>query len=274
LTIISKHWNLIRVYGADRDTRRILRLIKNNNLPLKVIQGIWLFPEEDDPGQRTANVTQVLLGIELAITYSKIVIALSVGNETQVFWSGHKMNPDNLIRYIRAVRHNVSVPVSTADDYLYWNKSESRILVDETDFVFSHIHPLWNGQTLDNAINWIDTIYHELQETHPDRVIVLGETGWATDYDASKNGPGEQGALIKGEVGLEAQASFLIQVHRWIEFNQVTTFLFEAFDESWKGGGEDSPPNEVEKHWGVYKEDRTPKKSFLEFLDSLRNTTD
>ena len=33
-------------------------------------------------------------------------------------------------------------------------------------------------------------------------------------------------------------------------------FYFEAFDEKWKGG---QHPAEVEKHWGVYRSDRTPK---------------
>jgi exo-beta-1,3-glucanase (GH17 family) len=264
LNIIAKHWTLIRVYGADGDTRRILELIADHKLPLKVLQGIWLAPEEDNLDQRKANVGQVLMAIELAQLYSDIVLAIGVGNETQVSWSGHKMNPENLIRYIRAVRNNVSVPVTTADDYLYWNKPESRRLTAETDFVFAHIHPLWNGKTLDRAIGWIDEIYHELQDIHPDRMVVIGETGWATDYSRDKTGPGEQGTLIKGEVGLDAQAAFLIQLNQWVDSNRVTTFLFEAFDESWKGAPE---PDEVEKHWGVFNEDRTAKKSFLKYQD-------
>ncbi len=266
LNIIVKHWNLIRVYGADRDTERILRLIQAHRLPLKVVQGIWLTPEENDPEQKRANVDQIILGIELAESFPDIVAALCVGNETQVSWSGHKMNPDNLIRYIRAVRRSVSAPVTTADDYMYWNTLESRQLVDEIDFVFTHIHPLWNGQTLDNAVGWIDSIYNELKSMHPDRTIVIGETGWATDYNPDKTGPGEQGTLIKGVVDSDAQAEFLTQLNPWVESNKVATFLFEVFDESWKGGGVDSPPNEVEKHWGVYNEDRTPKESFLDYL--------
>jgi exo-beta-1,3-glucanase (GH17 family) len=232
-----------------------------------VIQGIWLGPEENDPKQKNDNINQVMLGIELARLYPDIIIAISVANETQVSWSGHKMNLVNLIRYIRAVRSNVIVPVTTADDYLYWDKPESKQLADEIDFIFTHIHPLWNGKNLDEAISWIDEIYNELQGMHPDRTIVIGETGWATDYNADKTGHGEQGSLIKGRVGIEAQAEFLIRVDEWIESNQVTTFLFEAFDEPWKGGGEESPPNEVEKNWGVYNEDRTPKESFLMYLD-------
>jgi exo-beta-1,3-glucanase (GH17 family) len=33
-------------------------------------------------------------------------------------------------------------------------------------------------------------------------------------------------------------------------------FYFEAFDEPWKGGAD---PRDVEKHWGLYNENRTPK---------------
>jgi exo-beta-1,3-glucanase (GH17 family) len=36
----------------------------------------------------------------------------------------------------------------------------------------------------------------------------------------------------------------------------VTTFVFEAFDENWKGGAD---PADVEKHWGLFHADRTPK---------------
>ncbi|MBD3218106.1 MAG: glycosyl hydrolase family 17 [candidate division Zixibacteria bacterium] len=266
LKIIAGHWNLIRTYGADHDTKRILQLIETYELPIKVVQGIWLEPEEDNPAKRKANIDQVMLGIELAKTYPDIVIAISVANETQVFWSAHKMNPENLIRYIRAVRNNTTVPVTTADDYLYWNKSESSQIAEEIDFVFTHIHPLWNGKTLDEAVSWTDRIYRELRVMHPDRDIVIGETGWATDYNPEKTGPGEQGTLIKGDVGIDAQAEFLIVISRWIDENRVVTFIFEAFDEPWKGG-EGSPPNEIEKNWGVYNEDRTPKESFLRYLD-------
>ena len=33
---------------------------------------------------------------------------------------------------------------------------------------------------------------------------------------------------------------------------------FEVFDEKWKGG---EHPNEVEKHWGLFYSDRSPKES-------------
>ncbi|MEC9249739.1 MAG: glycosyl hydrolase, partial [Pseudomonadota bacterium] len=35
------------------------------------------------------------------------------------------------------------------------------------------------------------------------------------------------------------------------------TFVFEAFDEPWKGSPD---PDEPEKHWGLFKLDRRPKR--------------
>ncbi|MBD3401385.1 glycosyl hydrolase family 17 [candidate division GN15 bacterium] len=273
LNIIQQHWSLIRVYGADDDAERILGVIEQHDLPIRMMLGIWLEPEEGDSVHAATNTEQVLRGIELANRYSDIVMAVNVGNETQVFWSAHRMKASTLIRYLRAVRNNVSVPVTTADDYNFWNKPESQAVADEVDFVVTHIYPLWNGKTLNEAIGWMDQIYREIQTAHPDRIVAIGEIGWATNYNADKTGPGEQGTLVKGEVGYDAQAEFLISLDRWVRDNRVTCFLFEAFDEPWKGGGESSPPNEIEKHWGVYYEDRTPKASFQEFLsvtDGLR----
>jgi len=42
----------------------------------------------------------------------------------------------------------------------------------------------------------------------------------------------------------------------WSYKNKILTFFFEAFDEKWKGS---SHLMEPEKHWGVFKTDRTPK---------------
>ncbi len=266
LEIIAKNWNLIRVYNADDDTQRILEVIKESDVPIKVMLGVWLENEDNNPAARQSNIINVLRGIELANGYPDIVTAVNVGNETQVYWSGHRLNTDTLIRYIRVLREHTTVPVSTADDYNFWNKPESRKVADELDFVVTHIYPLWNGLTLDNTTLWLDKTYAEVKKLHPDKPVVLGEIGWATNYNPDKKGDGEQGSLIKGEVGLKAQETFLLELDTWVHKNSVITFLFEVFDESWKGGGASSGPDEIEKNWGVYYQDRSPKMSFINYL--------
>jgi len=266
LNIITNHWNLIRVYNADDDSENLLEVIQENNIPVKVMLGVWLAHEEKDPETKKSNITNILRCIELANKYPEIIAAVNIGNETQVFWSWHKMETENLIRYIRAVRNNITIPVTSADDYNFWNKPESKNVVAEIDFIVTHIYPLWNGKTLKNAIEWLDANYQDVKNNHPEKQLVLGEIGWATVYNADKKGDGEQGSLIKGEVSIHAQGKFLIELNKWVNDNQITTFFFEAFDEPWKGGGENSEPNEIEKNWGVFNEDRTPKESFQNYI--------
>ena len=270
LNIIANYWNLIRVYNADDDAERILEVITENDLPIKMMLGIWLSNEEKHPEQKPENIRNVLRGIQLANRFSHIIRAVNVGNEAQVFWSWHKMNVENQLRYIRAIRNNTTVPVTIADDYNFWNKPEAQRVAEELDFIVTHIYPLWNGKTLDSAIPWMDSTFKDIQKRYPDKQIVLGETGWATTYNPDKKGPGEQGDLIKGKVGLAAQEKYLVLHNDWVNQNKVTTFLFEAFDEPWKGGGVNSPANEIEKHWGVFYENRTPKASFTNYLAQRR----
>lgn len=269
LNIIKQYWNLIRVYNADNETERILGLIKKHDLPIKIMVGVWLANEENHPEKKTINIKNTLRAIKLANEYANMIVAVNVGNETQVDWSAHRMNTDNLIRYIRTVRKNVTVPLTVADDYNFWNKPESKRVAAEVDFIVTHIHPLWNGKTLETAFSWLDSTFKQLQKDHPERLLVLGEVGWATSHNPDKKGPGEQGALMKGEVSVKAQEKYLELHNQWVNKNKITTFLFEAFDEPWKGGGVSSGPNEVEKHWGVFYENRTPKESFQNYQKSL-----
>ena len=41
-----------------------------------------------------------------------------------------------------------------------------------------------------------------------------------------------------------------------VEEDCILTFIFEAFDEPWKGSDD---PDEPEKHWGLFYENRSPK---------------
>ena len=50
---------------------------------------------------------------------------------------------------------------------------------------------------------------------------------------------------------------YFINIQKWSENAAIDLFYFSSFDESWKGSPE---PLEPEKHWGLFYEDRTPKK--------------
>ena len=249
LHLMAPHWNLLRIYGSSGFAETLLTVIRQDELDMKVMLGVWIAP-----GAPVANDREADAAIDLAAAYPGIVRAVSVGNETQISWSAHRSPPDILIDHVRRVRAGVAVPVTVADDFNYWNKPESRALASEIDFITMHAHPMWNGFQLEDALTWLSDQMAAVQAMHPEHAVVLGETGWAT----SVHNEGEQAELIRGQAGEIGQKRFHDAVEAWAEAEQLTVFYFEAFDENWKGG---SHPSEVEKHWGLFRADRSPKEA-------------
>jgi len=260
LNLISKHWNLIRMYGSSEVAEDVLKIIHEGKLPLRVMLGAWIARESESESQtltasksaKLSNRKEVMEVIRLANAYPDEVIAVSVGNETQVDWSDHLTETELLIRNIRTVREATFVPVTTADDFNFWNKPASKPVANEIDFIVTHIHPMWAGLEASKAMQWTEGIYAEIREYHPEKTIVIGEAGWATQVHIE----GEQAKLIKGRAGEEEQRLYYQSFTDWASEQKICTFFFEAFDEPWKGGPH---PNEVEKHWGLFHVNREPK---------------
>lgn len=59
------------------------------------------------------------------------------------------------------------------------------------------------------------------------------------------------------EANEEKQVQYYREFWEWTDAEKIIAFMFEAFDEPWKGG---KNPDEAEKHWGMFHVDRTPKK--------------
>ena len=262
LHLMADHWDVIRIFGSSGFGRVMLEQIVRDQLELKVVVGAWIDAEaeRDDtgavtaplPGNAAANEREVAAAIALARDFPAHVIAVAVGNETQVAGSPYACDLDVLVGHIRTVRAGVTVPVTSADDWRYWAQPQSRRLAAELDFLLVHAHPLWEGQQLADAMPWLQARLAELQAMHPGRLVTIGETGWATDVAPV----GEQAELIQGAVGEAEQAVFYNASRQWARSERIPMFTFEAFDENWKGGDH---PRDVEKHWGLFRADRSPK---------------
>lgn len=247
LHILAGQFSLIRMYGADDATEHALHVIREDQLPIRVMLGAWI--GSDSPEENREQVEGV---VRLANAFPKITWAINVGNETQVFWSGHGVPAEELIEHIRSVRTRVSCPVTTCDDYNFWNKPESAAIAKEVDFIGLHAYAMWNGKTLTDALEWTREQIRDVASRHEGLPIVLCETGWATEVSSE----GEQARLIAGEPGERQQELFYRAFTSWAHDVEQAYFYFSAFDENWKGGDD---PAEVEKHWGLWRADRSPK---------------
>ena len=209
LHILSQHWNLLRMYGSRGATETVLEIIRTDKLPLKVMVGAWISPEarlaedgsivETFREAKAANEAEVATAIRLANAFPEAVVAISVGNETQVFWSSHRVRSGVLIDYIRQARAKTRVPVTTADDFRFWISPESAAIADEVDFIVTHAYAMWNGQTLENALPFTKEQYDAVAARHPEHQVVLGEAGWATQkHDQGEQGPFDSGRRRRG----------------------------------------------------------------------------
>lgn len=262
LELIVGRWKLLRLYGCVDNAESVLNTIRNRKLPMRVMLGAWIGREKiyDEQGRFVrddvvgigANGREIRTAIRLAKAFPDVVVAISVGSESQVDWSDHRIDRERLIQYIRRVRAETTVPVTTADDLKYWKTPDSKKVAEEVDFIVAHIYAMWHGKQLDTALEFTTDEYEKVQQIHPDRQIVLGEAGWATKTHPE----GLQAELIKGRAGEAEQKTFFDAFTEWSRTKKIPTFYFEAFDENWKGGPH---PDEVEKHWGLFRADRTPK---------------
>lgn len=268
LGLLARHFVTLRTYSSTGSVPRdMLEIIRDERLGLRVLLGVWIEPEvrRDERGAVAerltenvrANAREAEAGIELAREFPGVVAGVIVGNETQVFWSGHRVDEATLVEHIRRVRTACGVPVTTADDFRFWEDPASHAVAREVDFIVTHAYAMWNGALLDDAIEFTERSVAAVRAMHPGRLVVLGETGWAT----RKHNEGEQATLIRGEPGEAQQSRFFRETRAWARDTRTPVFFFEAFDEPWKGG---SHPDEVEKHWGLYGEDRRPKRALIE----------
>ena len=260
--LLAHDFKLIRMYDSGENTRDTLDVIRQHDLPIKVVQGIWLDAEfsnhqgcpwldEPIPAEKLAanalkNAAEIGRGIELAKEFDDIVVAVNVGNEALVDWNDHMVPLERVIAYVRQVKAAIEQPVTVADNYLWWTQ-EGAPLAAEVDFLGVHTYPAWEEKTIDEALAFTIENLEGVHEALPNKPIAVLEAGWATV------------ASEFGDRASEAnQARYYNELRGWARESNTTVFFFEAFDEPWKGNPNN--PLGAEKHWGLWNVDRTPKR--------------
>lgn len=262
LRIISKQWEYIRLYSCDTHSKTVLEVIHNEKMDLKVMLGAYIEAEENNPncpwGGGVYSPTQLAKNkknnqkkmdtlIGLANQYPEIIFSLSVGNESCVDWTDHLVSVDAVISYVKYVKAHAKQPVTFCENYVPWlDKLEP--LVDEVDFISIHTYPVWEYKTIDEGMEFTKQNYEAVAQKYPNKLIVITEAGWTTQ----SNGYG----IPVEHVNPEVQKIYYKALTHWSTSESILTFVFEAFDEPWKGSED---PNEPEKHWGLYTVDRAPK---------------
>jgi len=268
-------FNLLRLFGADAVSEKILTLAAANYPEMKFQQGIYL------AGPATScvnsiNTAQIAKGIALANQYANVV-TVSVGNETSL---AGNLDITCLESYVHTVRSQVAQPVTADDDYTFYNGSffsyKPNGVLAGIDFVSIHMYPFlnysfWNWQqtstppgparaaAMMNAAlakdqSNFDSVYNYTYTNAMGSTvsigaslpIVIGETGWK----AVQTNPG---SAIETYAANPVNAKWYYDLMATWEGSvnaPVTIFYFEAMDEAWKG---------TDDGWGLWDKNRIPR---------------
>lgn len=261
LAILADHWRYLRLYDSGPHAEIVLRVIREEGFDLQVMLGADLAAEISNPdcpwgasfddatlrANAQANAAEIERQIALANAYPETVFAVAVGNEATVDWSDHLVPAESLAGHVRRVRSATKQPVTVCDNYVPWS-GELVDVAKDLDFISLHTYPVWEFKSIDDAMAYTLENYRGVAERYPDKPVVITEAGWTT----SSNGRG----IEPSNASQELQAIYCRQLVDWARETGVLTFVFEAFDEPWKGSPD---PLEPEKHWGLFTVDRMPK---------------
>jgi exo-beta-1,3-glucanase (GH17 family) len=259
--LVAHGFRLLRLYDAGENSLEVLETIRREQLPLRVLLGAWLDAEvsnhegcpwldEPIPAAKLAanaekNDAEVERLIELANRFDDIVVAVNVGNEALVDWNDHMVSLERVIALVERVKADIDQPVTVADNYAWWAR-DGAPLAAVVDFLGVHTYPVWEGKTIDEGLAFTIENLEDVRAALPGHPIAVLEAGWATV--ASEFGE---------RASEDSQARYYRELWDWAHATNTTVFFFEAFDEPWKGDPLD--PLGAEKHWGLFRVDRTPK---------------
>ncbi len=261
LYILKNHWTYLRLYDCSLHAETVLKIIDKERLGFKIMLGAFIdaelnnfgcpwgkvYSEEELNRNKKNNLTQIKKLIKLANKYPEIIFSLSVGNEATVDWTDHYVSVEKVIKYLRIVKKATKQPVTFCENYVPW-LDKLKNLADEVDFISIHSYPVWEYKHIHDAMDYTKQNYQAVAGQYPNKAVIITEAGWATN----SNGRG----INPENTSQEYQAIYYNDLMNWCENEDIMTFVFEAFDEPWKGSPEALEP---EKHWGLFTVDRKPK---------------
>lgn len=231
LRLLAAHTGCIRTYSTQLGLAEVVPIAAE--LGLQVMLGVWIGNRPDESRR------DLEAGVGLANRYPATVRALIVGNE--VLLRG-EYSPDGLRRLLADVRARVSVPVTYADVWEFWEKYPA--LAEAVDFVTIHTLPYWENEPLPvaDAVPHVIATTRRMASAFAGKPVFIGEAGWPSA------GRMREGALPSPV----SQARFIRELAVAAAADGIGLNIIEAFDQPWKRRSEGT----VGGHWGVFNEAR------------------
>jgi exo-beta-1,3-glucanase (GH17 family) len=272
--MLAAGFRLIRLFSSDdKVARQTLQVIADNNLNMKVQLGAFIRGDAyaaaaDLPAIYADNERSIAQAVALANNpaFRDIVLAVSIGNETQVDFAGQRTRPETLAGYLRTVRDQITQPVTTDDNWAAWANMPATI-TDQVDFASIHIYAQLDTFFDPRLFDWRQKDVPEAERATAMMDAVMAET--RRQYEESRRALDGKGLsyipITVGETGwnvIDPRLTFRAHpVNQKMYFDRITAwadegrtgrgpdavFYFVAFDEQWK---------QSDDGWGLFDRDR------------------
>jgi exo-beta-1,3-glucanase (GH17 family) len=271
LLLLKDKWRYLRLYDCSLHAERVLEVVTREQLPFQLMLGADMRAELSNPNcpwgahysdeqlaaNKNHNDQEIGRLIDLAARYPDAVFAVSIGNEASVDWTDHLVPVLRLMEHATRVKASIAQPVTFCENYVPWTE-KLRPLVEILDFISVHTYPVWEYHSVETAMDYTRQNVRRVTDAYPDKPVVITEAGWTTNSNGRGIEPHNATAAF--------QARYCRELLEWSRAKQILTFVFEAFDEPWKGSPD---PMEPEKHWGLYTVDRAGKPVMENIADVL-----
>ena len=235
LALLQGKTHAVRTYTVEGTLGEVPALAREHGI--NVALGAWV---DERLGKNAVEIERL---IEIADRNRRNVVRVVVGNEVVL---RNDIPVAELIEYIRHVRAEVGMPVSTAEPWHIWTKYPK--LAAEVDYLAVHMLPYWEGIHIDIAVDYVVDRINELKQLYPDKPIVIAEVGWPS-----------HGRTRQSAAASEAnEAIFLRRFLKRAAEEDYVYYVMEAFDQPWKSQTEGA----VGAYWGVFDVQRQPKFEF------------
>jgi len=228
---VAPHSKWVRSFSCTEGNEFIPKAAHEKGL--KTMVGAWI------DSNKANNEEEVKALISLA--QKGYVDVAVVGNEVLL---RNDLTKQELIHYIRQVKKALpNIPVGYVDAYFQFK--EHTDLVDACDVILANCYPFWEGCAIDQASGYLKQMYTVTKEAAKGKKVIIAETGWPDQGTGNAQAqPSEENAM-----------RYFINSQNWAQQENIETFYFSSFDESWKVRHE----GDVGQAWGLWNKNEQLK---------------
>ena len=157
---------------------------------------------------------------------------------------GIDLTEEELLAFMHEVKEAIpEVPVGYVD--AYYEFSHRPNITEACDVILTNCYPYWEGCPIEYSLPHMQSMFWSASDAAKGKRVIITETGW----------PSEGGSLKASIASDENAMRYFIETQLWATQNNVETFYFSSFDESWKVGAE----GDVGAYWGLWDKDEKIK---------------